>query len=267
MKNIQEERLDFLLSALCAEEHGKNYEKHFAPKPVRIMNYQEKQDFFRALVNTRPPEPTNAEFFAIQDAYLKEELKLKGITKASSLERMQKNISLWQGDITLLAVDGIVNAANSQMLGCFLPGHACIDNFIHTYAGIQLRQDCYEIMKIQQHFEKTGKAKITKAYNLPSKYILHTVGPIITKALTDEDCELLASCYRSCLELALSNGLKSIAFCCISTGVFMFPNNEAAHIALKTVKQFQKETKTDMHIIFNVFKDLDYDIYKKLLTS
>ncbi len=263
----QEERLNFIIKYLCNEEHGKNYAKHFAPTALEKMTLEQKQSFFRALVNTRIPAPIGEDFLSVQDAYLQEEAKIRGIAISDNFERIQENISIWQGDITLIEIDAIVNAANSELLGCFIPSHACIDNFIHTFAGVQLRQDCYEIIQKQGHSEKTGLAKITSAYNLPSKYILHTVGPIISSDLTEKDCELLASCYTNCLELAQENGLKSIAFCCISTGVFRFPNEKAAEIAIATVKKFQEETKSNMHIVFNVFKDIDYDIYKKLLSN
>ena len=149
-------------------------------------------------------------------------------------------IILWQGDITRLDADAIVNAANSQLLGCFRPGHNCIDNVIHSAAGLQLREECAEIMRRQGHEEPTGQAKITGGYNLPAKYVLHTVGPIIMERVTEEDCELLASCYRSCLKLAEENSLKSVAFCCISTGVFRFPKEEAARIAVSTVRESLK---------------------------
>lgn len=175
-------------------------------------------------------------------------------------------MTIWQGDITRLNADAIVNAANSKMLGCFCPCHGCIDNAIHSAAGLQLRQECHELMQEQGHDEPTGKAKITNAYNLPCKYILHTVGPIISGELIKQDCELLEGCYCSCLELAAKSGLKSIAFCCISTGEFHFPNREAAEIALKTVSDFLTEnSQVEIKIIFNVFKKIDYDIYHGLL--
>ena len=178
---------------------------------------------------------------------------------------MQPGLYLWQGDITTLAVDAIANAANSAMLGCFVPCHGCIDNAIHSAAGVQLRLECARIMAQQQAEEPTGRAKITRAYNLPCRYVLHTVGPIIDGRVTKQDRKLLASCYRSCLELAAAHGLKSIAFCCISTGEFHFPNELAAEIAIRTVKTYQQQNPNRMEVIFNVFKDCDYEIYKKLL--
>ena len=153
------------------------------------------------------------------------------------------------------------------MLGCFYPNHGCIDNAVHTFAGVQLRQVCAELMKQQGHEEETGKAKITPAFNLPCRYVLHTVGPIIRERLTRRDCDLLASCYRSCLELADENNLKSIAFCCISTGEFRFPNDKAAEIAVKTVREYKAQTSSAMEVIFNVFKELDYNIYREILQA
>ena len=190
-----------------------------------------------------------------------------GITDLADLEPVCGELYLWQGDITRLRRGAIVNAANSGMTGCYVPCHACIDNCIHTFAGIQLRLDCAELMELQGHEEPTGQAKITKAYNLPCDYVLHTVGPIIQGRVTPEDERLLASCYRSCLELAQQNGVESIAFCCISTGVFHFPNQRAAEIAVETVRKFKAESGSKMKVIFNVFKDLDFEIYGRLLTE
>lgn len=228
-------------------------------------NEQEQKYLLRSLFNIRMPKAVNEEFLKIQDAYMKDETEKKGITELTDLQPIQDNLYLWRGDITTLRCDGIVNAANNQMLGCFCPNHGCIDNAIHTFAGIQLRLACAELMKKQGHEEETGTAKITPAYNLPCKYVLHTVGPIITGRLREKDNQLLASCYRSCLELAEQNGLKSIAFCCISTGEFHFPNDKAAEIAIQTVKEYRKRTGSQMEVIFNVFKKTDYEIYRKLL--
>lgn len=197
----------------------------------------------------------------VQDAYLQEELRRKGITDYADLEPIEPGIYLWQGDITTLKCGAIVNAANAQMLGCFCPNHGCIDNAIHTFAGVQLRLECAEIMRRQGHAEPAGSAKITGAYNLPCDFILHTVGPVITGEVTPQDEEDLANCYRSCLELAEKNGIKSVAFCCISTGEFRFPNRRAAEIAVETVRRY----KGDTEVIFNVFKDSDYEIYRELL--
>ena len=195
----------------------------------------------------------------------RERLAEGGVTEPENLTPVQPGIYLWQGDITTLAADAIVNAANSRMLGCFVPCHGCIDNAIHTYAGTQLRMECARIMAGQRKEEATGKAKITKAYNLPCRYVLHTVGPIIYGTVTKTDCELLAGCYRSCLELAASYGLQSVAFCCISTGEFHFPNELAAEIAIQTVRTWQQQNSYRIEVIFNVFKDSDYEIYKRLL--
>ena len=228
---------------------------------------QSQKNMLRALFNLRMPEAADKEFLLIQDAYLQEEIRRKGIMELADLKPAQQDLYLWKGDITTLKCDAIVNAANSQMLGCFLPCHGCIDNAIHTYAGVQLRQACARIMEQQDQEEETGKAKITSAFNLPSKYILHTVGPIIRGRLREEDKTLLESCYRSCLELAESYQLKSIAFCCISTGEFHFPNSIAAEIAVSTVKEYKGKTGSKMEVIFNVFKEEDYRIYERLLRT
>lgn len=219
----------------------------------------------RALFNVRMPGAEDKDFLRIQDEYLQEELRLKGITDIASLAPVVPDIYLWKGDITTLKCDGIVNAANSQMLGCFCPNHGCIDNAVHTFAGIQLRQECAKIMKEQKSEEPTGTAKITKAYNLPCKYVLHTVGPIVCGKLTAKDEKQLSDCYRSCLSLADKNGLQSVAFCCISTGEFHFPNEKAAEIAYRTVTDYKTQTKSKIKVVFNVFKEIDYAIYARIL--
>ena len=218
----QTERRVYLIEYLLAERGER----------IEIPNdaYNQKR-LLRSLFNIRMPKETSEDFLQIQDVYLQEENRRKGITDIADLQPVQDDIYLWQGDITTLRCDAIVNAANSQMLGCFRPCHGCIDNAIHTFAGVQLRRNCNEIMQKQGHNEPTGQAKITPAYNLPCKYVLHTVGPIVSGRLTEEHCELLKSCYLSCLKLAEKNSCKSIAFCCISTGVFGFPQREAAQIA------------------------------------
>lgn len=213
----------------------------------------------------RQPKKSSVIFLQVQDEYLQSETEMKGITDVSSLTPLREGMYLWQGDITTLRCDAIVNAANSGMCGCYVPNHKCIDNAIHTFAGVQLRLACAEMMQKQGHAESTGRAKITPAYNLPCGYILHTVGPIITGVLTQEDCDLLASCYRSCLELAAENGICSIAFCCISTGEFHFPNERAAEIAVQTVTDFMKRETSVKKVVFNVFKDADREIYERLL--
>jgi len=224
-----------------------------------------QERLLRSLMNVRIPGAAAREFLEVQDAYLQEEIARKGITDLEDLEPVSEGIYLWQGDITTLRCDAIVNAANSGMTGCYAPCHGCIDNCIHTFSGIQLRLTCAEMMERQGHKEETGKAKITPAFNLPCRYVIHTVGPIISGRLTERDQELLASCYRSCLELAEENHLKSIAFCCISTGEFHFPNDKAAEIAIRTVREYQEQTYSTMEVIFNVFKDADYEIYKERL--
>lgn len=253
----QTERRKYLIAALLKEQP--QYFKIEIPS-----SEQEQKILLRSLFNIRMPLPVTDEFLMIQNAYLQEEVRQKGITRFEDLQSLQSGIYLWQGDITTLKCDGIVNAANSQMLGCFCPNHGCIDNAIHTFAGVQLRFACAQLMRKQGHEEETGKAKITPAYNLPCRYVLHTVGPIVRGHLTQQDCELLASCYRSCLELAEQNGLKSIAFCCISTGEFHFPNDKAAKIAIQAVKEYKQRTQSEIEVIFNVFKELDYNIYREL---
>lgn len=224
-----------------------------------------QRQLLRGLMNIRAPQRTDAEFLKTQDAYLQGETAAKGITDIAGLTPIQPGLYLWQGDITTLKCDAIVNAANSGMTGCYIPNHRCIDNAIHTYAGVELRLACAELMEQQGHPEPTGQAKITPVFNLPCRYVLHTVGPIIDGRVTKEDKELLASCYRSCLELAAENGLESVAFCCISTGEFHFPNDLAAEIAVRTVKEFLKKQTSVKKVIFNVFKDLDKAIYEKQL--
>lgn len=207
-----------------------------------------------------------AEFWSLQDAYLQETLAQKKVTGLSDLQEVEPQIYLWQGDITSLEVDAIVNAANSQLLGCFVPHHRCIDNAIHSQAGLQLRLACYQLMKAQGHLEATGQAKITPAYNLPANYVIHTVGPIIQEEVRSQDEALLASSYQKSLELAVEKGLTSIAFCCISTGEFRFPQKRAAEIAIKTVRAFVHD-HPQLQVIFNVFKDEDREIYQELLGS
>lgn len=221
----------------------------------------------RSLLNIRMPGSIDKNFLSVQDEYLQEETRRKGVTALANLVPLTPGLYLWQGDITTLACDAIVNAANSGMTGCYQPCHNCIDNCIHTYAGIQLRNTCAEMMKKQGHEESAGQAKITLAYNLPCKYVIHTVGPIVQGRLTNNHEKLLASCYRSCLELAEENGCGSLAFCCISTGVFGFPQKRAAEIAIQTVQDYLTATGSKTRVIFNVFKDTDYEIYRNLLSS
>ena len=254
----QNERRIFSIQELLKE--NKRYEDMEIPQ-----DFEEQRALLRALMNVRIAKNIDDEFIKVQDEYLKEEIKRKGIVDIDDLKPIKDGIYLWQGDITTLRCDVIVNAANSGMTGCYVPNHRCIDNCIHSFAGVQLRLECDEIMTKQGYSEPTGQAKITKSYNLPCKYIIHTVGPIINGKLTSEDCDLLESCYKSCLELAVKNNLDSIAFCCISTGEFHFPNDKAAQIAVKTVEEFMKKETSLKKVIFNVFKDMDKEIYRKLL--
>ena len=235
---------------------------------IRIPVTEEEQwNLLRSLFNVRPPYPASQEFLKVQDEYLSELVRSRGIVDAESLpaSELDPRITLWQGDITTLRCDAIVNAANSALLGCWQPCHSCIDNMIHSLSGVQLRIKCNEIMQAQGHEEETGTAKITPAYNLPCKYVLHTVGPIISGPLRKEDCDLLAGCYQSCLELAAGNNVRSVAFCSISTGVFHFPQQRAAEIAVETVKQFLETDSSIDRVIFNVFTDRDLAIYQRLL--
>jgi O-acetyl-ADP-ribose deacetylase (regulator of RNase III) len=254
----QEERLDFLLDYLRNE---------YAEEIPIPEGFAQKRILFRGLVNVRPPHPVSEEFIRVQDEFLQEEVRQRGIVPLADIPscRPESPIALWQGDITRLAADGIVNAANSKLLGCFIPGHGCIDNAIHTFAGVQLRQACYELMQAQGHDEPTGSAKITGAYNLPSRYVLHTVGPIVRGTLTHKHRAELARCYYSCLALAAEHKLKSIAFCCISTGEFAFPKQEAAETAVRALTGFLNAGSPIQRVVFNVFKDDDYLIYQNLL--
>ena len=223
----------------------------------------------RGLFNVRPAAPASEAFLRIQDEYLRGITRQKGIVDVSDLKPCHSDarLYLWQGDITVLRCDAIVNAANSGMTGCYVPNHNCIDNIIHTMAGVELREKCYQIMKAQGHEEPTGTAKITPGYNLPARYVIHTVGPLVSGWLTGKDKELLASCYRSVLSTASGHQLESVAFCCISTGVFHFPQDKAAEIAVCTVRGWldaHPETSV-RRVIFNVFKDSDRGIYRKIL--
>ena len=249
-------RLDFLIDYLLKEDS--QYSEMRVPSDLHG-----KRDLFRALCNVRWPKPVSEEFLRLQDEELQAQLQEKGVVELPDVP-----MQIWQGDITRLKVDAIVNAANSQMLGCFHPLHKCIDNAIHSAAGVQLREECHRLMLQQGREEPTGQAKITKAYNLPCKYVIHTVGPIIPNGIpTDFNKEQLASCYRSIMACADENGLESVAFCCISTGEFRFPNGLAAEIAVKTVKDYLlAHPNTSLkYIVFNVFKDVDREIYQRLI--
>jgi O-acetyl-ADP-ribose deacetylase (regulator of RNase III) len=229
-----------------------------------------KRRLMRSLMNSRPPFPVSEKLLKAQDEELQKQLHEKGVVvlNQAKVSPIDNRLKLWQGDITRFKVDAIVNAANSRMLGCYVPLHGCIDNAIHSAAGIQLRLECNEMMERLGHPEPTGSAKITKGYNLPAKYVIHTVGPIINDLkITQKEENLLASCYQSCLQLAEENNLRSIAFCCISTGEYRFPNQRAAEIAVRVVREYfnLRPVKGIETVVFNVFKDIDYSIYFKLL--
>ena len=253
----QAERRIFLIEYLLAEH------PEWRKRPLPQTEAEQKY-LLRSLVNVRESLPVSQEFLRIQDEYLIEENKARGITDIESLKPIENELYLWRGDITTLKVGAIVNAANSGMTGCWQPCHACIDNCIHTFAGIQLRAVCADIMEKQGHEEPTGQAKITRAFNLPCDYVIHTVGPIVGNHLTEEDCQLLASCYKSCLNAAKENKIDSIAFCCISTGVFHFPQEKAARIAVDTVRKWKAENESDIKVIFNVFGEKDEKIYREI---
>ena len=257
--NQSEKRL-FLIQSLLNERPS-------CRKQIIPADAERQKILLRGLMNVRRPARIGAEFLQVQDEYLQGETAAKGVTDIADLTPIQPGLYLWQGDITTLRCDAIVNAANSGMTGCYIPNHRCIDNAIHTYAGVELRLACEALMEQQGCPEPAGQAKLTPAFNLPCRYVLHTVGPIINGRVTEKDKKLLASCYRSCLELAAENGLQSVAFCCISTGEFHFPNELAAVIAIATVKEFMTKQTSVRKVIFNVFKDLDKAIYEKLLRA
>ena len=263
----REQKVSTLIQYLKQENQG------YASIPDPIDEGEQRR-LLRSLMNVRYPGHASAEYEKLQDELLQEEAEEKGIVTCNDIPVIEQEypcseiknsdrISLWRGDITRLGVDAIVNAANSQLLGCFVPCHGCIDNAIHSAAGIQLRNECAQIMEAQGHEEPTGKAKITKGYNLPAKHVIHTVGPIVGMQVTEKQEEELKSCYLNCMKLAEKEGLKSIAFCCISTGEFHFPNKLAAEIAVKTVDKYLSSSKLE-RVIFNVFKEEDYNIYKKI---
>ena len=255
----QSEKRLFLIQSLLKERP--EYRQVETPRDP-----EGQRQLLRGLMNVRPSQAADPDFLRVQDAYLQAETAARGITDLADLTPVQPGRYVWQGDITTLRCDAIVNAANSGMTGCYVPNHRCIDNAIHTYAGVELRLACEKLMEQQGRPEPTGRAKITPAFNLPCRYVLHTVGPIVRDRVTRRDRELLASCYRSCLELAAENGLESVAFCCISTGIFHFPNQPAAQIAVKTVRDFLAGNTSVKKVIFNVFKDQDNEIYHRLLS-
>ena len=261
-----EEKLDFLIKYLM-----KDIGKNVVEIPVTL---EEKEKLWRGLCNVRRPNPISEEYLKVQDEYLQSRLKILNITTAKSLRtikqeysdtkvRNKDRIALWQGDITTLKIDCIVNAANSQGLGCFQPMHNCIDNQIQTFSGVQMRLECSEHMK-SGNFEfglPTGEAFMTKGYNLPAKYVIHTVGPVISFNVSEDDKELLKNCYRNSLKLAVQKGLKEIAFPCISTGIFRFPRRLAVECAVSAVDEFLDNNHEIDKVVFNVFRDENFDIY------
>lgn len=253
----QEQRLDDLLKALLAERGQ--------PAAAVPAQAEEKRRLLRTLFNLRPPREANEAFLRVQDAYLTEEIRRRGITEAADLKPLSDGLYLWRGDITTLRADAVVNAANSRLLGCFVPDHGCIDNAIHTYAGVQLRLTCARLMERQGYDEPVGRAKITPAFNLPARFVLHTVGPAVSGCPTRRDAQQLAACYRACIQLAAENRVRSLAFCCLSTGEFCFPHAPAAAIAVETVKRCRKEFAGEMQVIFNVFQEEDERLYRQLL--
>ena len=266
----QEERRYYLIHAL--QEEMPNYADYQIPE-----DEQGQKDLLRALFNVRPPAPASPAFLKVQDAYLKERTEEKGITDSRTLAPVPANpqLVLWQGDITTLRCDAIINAANSQMTGCYRPLHHCEDNMVHSFAGVQLRWDTWQRMEAyretygQDYEQPTAVPMITPGYNLPAKHIIHIVGPIVSPFLMQKHKDQLAACYRASLDLAAENGCENIAFCCLSTGVFMFPQDKAAEIAVAAVEQWMKEHPSGglKQVIFNVFKEDDLRIYQRLLCA
>lgn len=271
----QEERLDYLL-----EEFKKDSIWY---KDLEVgRDYQEKRRALRSLMNIRMPGAMDPEVLEVQDDFLREEAAEKGIITLEEIPTADRQygsrrpfgdkISVWQGDITRLQAGAIVNAANSQMLGCFHPCHGCIDNAIHSAAGIELREACSRYMEHQKarygkdYEEPTGQAVLTEGYNLPAEYVIHTVGPIVYGNLTEELKEDLRNCYKNILKCCVEHGIRSVAFCCISTGEFHFPNDEAAGIAVEEVRKYLEKHQKDFdRVIFNVFKDVDRELYEALV--
>ena len=263
----QEERLEYLLETFIAESD--EYADIQIPEGA-----EDRRRLLRSLMNVRMPDLLSDQALQIQDEYLRECVDQKGIVNPDDIPVIRDHISLWQGDITRLKTDAIVNASNSQMLGCFIPMHTCIDNCIHTYAGVQLRYECFRKMNTfktsygSDYEQQTAGPMLTDGYNLPAKKIIHIVGPIVQDSLTPKLEKELADCYRNTLDLCKENGLKSVAFCCISTGVFRFPKRRAAEIAVKTVTEWLDENAGQRErVIFNVFNDEDRRLYEKQLLS
>jgi O-acetyl-ADP-ribose deacetylase (regulator of RNase III) len=242
------------------------FSKEFKRDLTSIPTADERRKCLHSIFVVRPPDPIPEEILSLQDQLLALELSERGVVDLSPSSKL----SLWQGDITRLRVDAIVNAANNGLLGCFQPSHRCIDNVIHSNAGFRLRLACNEMMKREfpngQWSEPTGHARMTPAFNLPCRFVVHTVGPIVSGKLTNEGRRLLRKCYESCLRVAGERGCRSIAFCCISTGLFGFPKGPAAEIAIATVREFVEGSESPIEkVIFNVFTNEDRDIYEKLL--
>ncbi len=266
MNVTQQERLDYLVEAFKVDSG--EYKNLQVPS-----DNEGKRRILRSLMNIRMPGSMPEDTLKVQDAYLKARAEEKRIVTPGDIPVINGVLSIWQGDITRLAVDAIVNAANSQMLGCFVPMHTCIDNCIHTFAGIQLRAECDRQMNLLRkqygpdYEQPTAVPMLTDAYNLPAKKVIHIVGPIVERELTEDLEKQLADCYLNTLDLCLEHNLKSVAFCCISTGVFRFPNKRAAEIAVKTATDWLNAHEGTMdRVIFNVFKDEDREIYEQLLS-
>ena len=264
---VQEERLAYLVEEFKADS-GRYKDLQTPPDTAG------KQNLLRSLMNIRMPKRLAAEVLSVQDDYLQERARQKGIVSTDEIPVLREGISIWQGDITRLAADAIVNAANSQMLGCFVPMHTCIDNCIHTFAGVQLRAECSRQMEAlrarygREYEQPTAVPMLTDGYNLPAKKVIHIVGPIVQQGLTPKLEQDLADCYRNTLDLCARNDLRTVAFCCISTGVFCFPNQRAAEIAVGTVTEWlQKHPGTMDRVIFNVFKDEDRRYYERELRT
>lgn len=264
------ERVDYLIDYLLKENPTKDVNK-------KVTTSQEKFNLYRSLCNVRKAKPISEEFLKEEQLYLKEINNKKTIVSPNQIETLDKayaendirnddKMALWQGDITSLEIGAIVNAANSQGLGCFIPGHNCIDNQINTYAGVPLRLECNEYMKTIDYNLPTGEAFITKAYNLPAQHVIHTVGPIIQSKVNDSHKKLLSNCYKNCLRLAQENNIRTIAFCSISTGVFRFPKDLACQIAIQTVDDYLDEYGENFDkIVFNVYSNGARDIYEKFI--
>ena len=273
--NNQQERLDYLLQYM--QQEMEEYQSVEIPD-----EYEDRKKTLRGFMNMRMPKPVPEEIYQVQDLFLQEEAEEKGIIewkriptvkrKYGSIHPFANKLSVWKGDITRLKVGAIVNAANSQLLGCFIPCHNCVDNAIHSASGMQLREECYSIMQKKRmefgkdYEEPVGSAILTKGYNLPAEYIIHTVGPVVDSKLNSELCGQLQDCYESVLKCAIDNEIRTVALCCISTGEFCFPNEVAANIAVETVSEFlEKHNDKFDRIIFNVFKRRDLELYKNRL--